>query len=93
MKANNNRLGTQDVERGMLSSSIGAFVKIAVLAVAVLLIFNAAGLEAWARQRPPSPVTEWLVSRASEWHTLMVRLGPADWYGAARTFLQQPREP
>jgi hypothetical protein len=70
-------LGTEELEQGLLPSPALDFVKIALVAVAMLLVFNSAALLDWTRQANPGPVIAALEGPAQRWHEAMVRLGTA----------------
>jgi len=53
------------------------FAKIAITAVALLLVFNSVALVDWTRQSRPGPVIAALGQPAERWHAAMERLGPA----------------
>jgi hypothetical protein len=46
-----------------------------LVAAAVLLVFNSAGLRSWARGLPGNPATDMLVVGADWWHSTMRRAG------------------
>lgn len=69
--------GTEELEQGLLPSPAVDFVKIAIVAVAMLLVFNSGALLDWTRQANPGPVIAALEGPAQRWHDAMVRLGTA----------------
>lgn len=56
----------QSIRRGVISMLVAA---------AVLLVFNSAGLRSWARGLPGNAVTDVLVEAADRWHGIMQRVG------------------
>lgn len=70
-------LGTEEMERGLRPSPALDFAKIAIVTVALLLVFNSAALLGWTQQSRPGPVIAALEAPAQHWHATMVRLGPA----------------
>lgn len=70
-------LGTEELERGLRPAPALDFVKIATVAVALLLLFNSVALVDWTRQSRPGPVIAALEEPALRWHSAMERLGTA----------------
>ena len=70
-------LGNEDLEAGMQPTAARDFAIIAVIAVAMLLIFNSRSLVEWTRQPQPGPGIAALEKPAVGWHDWMVQLGPA----------------
>lgn len=70
-------IGTKDLEKGLRASPTATFRTVAAIALMLLLLFNSAGLARWTQRLPSNPATAWLSERASDWHRLMLRLGPA----------------
>jgi hypothetical protein len=89
MSANETDVGTEDLEKGLRPAPASTFATILVVTLAMLLVFNSAGLDRWTRELPPGVVNAWLAARAAEWHGRMVRLGPARLYEAARHALDR----
>jgi hypothetical protein len=81
-------IGTHDLEKGMRTSPAATFATIATIAIAILLIFDSADLENWTRHLPHSTISSWLTDRASGWHRLMQRLGPATLFDDVRRKFQ-----
>lgn len=77
------RVGTQDLEKGLRASRASAFATIACNAILVLLVFNSAGLLRWTQQLPSHPASIWVAERAADWHRLM-QVSPAEMYEAIR---------
>ena len=71
------KLGTEELERGLRPAAVLDFAKIAVTAVALLLVFNSVALVDWTRQSRPGPVIAALEAPAVRWHAAMERLGTA----------------
>jgi hypothetical protein len=82
-------LGTEDLEAGMRPTRASDFAVIAVIAVAMLAVFNARSLVDWTRQPQPGPVIAALEGPAVAWHDLMVRLGPAAAFERLRQAVQR----
>lgn len=73
-----NELGTEELERGLRPAPALDFAKIAIVTVAMLLVFNSGALLDWTRQANPGPVViAALEGPAQRWHDAMVRLGTA----------------
>lgn len=77
-------LGTEELEAGMRPSSARDAAVIGLIAVGLLLIFNAGGLAAWTRTLPSNATAVWVAERAEAWHRTMQRLGPAAWFDRLR---------
>jgi hypothetical protein len=69
--------GTEELEQGLRPGAVLDFAKIAVTAVALLLVFNSVALVDWTRQSRPGPVIAALEAPALRWHAAMERLGTA----------------
>jgi hypothetical protein len=69
--------GTEELEQGLRPARVLDFAKIAITAVALLLVFNSIALLDWTRQSRPGPVIAALETPALRWHAAMERLGPA----------------
>jgi hypothetical protein len=63
--------GTEDLERGMRASPSSEFAVILPIVLAMLLIFNSAGLVRWTQQLPSGPASAWLAERASDFDRVM----------------------
>lgn len=48
-----------------------------LVACAVLLVFNSAGLQTWSRNLPGNAVTDQLADQADQWHDVMSQIGVA----------------
>jgi hypothetical protein len=83
------KVGTEDLETGMVPSRASSFVTIAVIAVGMLAIFNARSLVDWTRQPQPGPGIAALEEPAVAWHDWMVRLGPAAGFELLRQAVQR----
>ncbi len=83
------KVGTEDLEAGMLPSRASSFATIAVIAVALLAIFNARSLVEWTRQPQPGPGIAAFEKPAVAWHDWMVRLGPAAGFEELRQAVQR----
>jgi len=70
-------LGTHDLETGMRASRVGTVVPIMAIAVALLFVFNSAGLVRWTQNLPPSTFNTALSDAANAWHDAMTAAGPA----------------
>lgn len=70
-------LGTHDLETGMRASRVGTVVPIMAIAVALLFVFNSAGLVRWTQNLPPSRFNTALSDAANAWHDAMTAAGPA----------------
>jgi hypothetical protein len=86
--APDNGLGTKDLEKGLRPSPASAFLTPAAIVLMLLLVFNSAGLLRWTERLPANPATAWMADRASDWHRLMVRLGPAVAFDSLRRLLK-----
>ena len=82
-------LGKEDLEAGMRPTAARDFSIIAVIAVAMLLIFNSRSLVDWTRQPQPGPGIAALEQPAVAWHDWMVRLGPASTFERLRQSVQR----
>ena len=82
-------LGKEDLEAGMRPTRARDFAVIAVIAVAMLLIFNSRSLVEWTRQPQPGPGIAALEKPAVAWHDWMVRLGPAAGFEKLRQVVQR----
>jgi hypothetical protein len=74
---NDDAPGTRDLEAGMRPSTAGSFIPIATVAVALLFVFNSAGLVRWTENLPPSRFNTFLSDAANVWHDAMNAAGPA----------------
>ncbi len=83
------KVGTDDLEAGMLPSRASSFATIAVIAVALLAIFDARSLVEWTRQPQPGPGIAALDRPAVAWHDWMVWLGPAAGFEKLRQAVQR----
>lgn len=63
-----------------------------VVATAVLLTFNSAGLQTWTRNLDGNTMTDRWVTEADNWHNLMARLGFAGPKDAVQTAIAEIRE-
>jgi hypothetical protein len=81
-------LGTEDLEAGMRPTRARDFAVIAIIAVAMLLVFNSRSLVDWTRQPQPGPGIAALEKPAVVWHDWMVRLGPAAGFERLRQAVQ-----
>jgi hypothetical protein len=82
-------LGKEDLEAGMRPTRARDFAVIAVIAVAMLLIFNSRSLVEWTRQPQPGPGIAAFEKPAAAWHDWMVRLGPAAGFEKLRQVVQR----
>ena len=82
-------LGTEDLEAGMRPTRARDFAVVAIIAVAMLLVFNSRSLVDWTRQPQPGPGIAALESPAVAWHDWMVRLGPAAGFEKLRQMVQR----
>jgi hypothetical protein len=82
-------LGKEDLEAGMRPTRARDFAIIAVIAVAMLLVFNSRSLVEWTRQPQPGPGIAALEQPAVAWHDWMVRLGPAAGFEKLRQAVQR----
>jgi hypothetical protein len=73
----------------MRPTSARGFTVIAIIAVAMLLVFNSRSLVDWTRQPQPGPGIAALEKPAVAWHNLMVRLGPAAGFEKFRQAVQR----
>jgi hypothetical protein len=81
-------LGTEELEQGLRPGRAIDFAKIAIVTVAMLLVFNSGALLDWTRQPQPGPVIAALEGPAQRWHDTMVRLGTAGLFKRLRTLVQ-----
>ncbi|HEX2886793.1 hypothetical protein [Vineibacter terrae] len=70
-------LGTHDLEAGMRPSRARAFIPVMAITVALLFVFNSAGLVRWTQNLPPSQLGTALSDAANVWHDAMTWAGPA----------------
>ena len=77
-------LGTEELERGLRAGHARQVAVIGLIVVAMLLTVNSGGLARWTQSLPSTAVNAWLAERAADWHTLMLRLGPAATYERLR---------
>ncbi len=70
-------LGTQELEQGMHPGRAADVLRIALIALVLLLIFNASGLARWTQNLPSNAATAAIAEAASEWNDQMQNLGPA----------------
>jgi hypothetical protein len=82
-------LGTEDLEAGMRPTRARDLAVIAIIAVAMLLVFNSRSLVDWTRQPQPGPGIAALEKPAVAWHDWMVRLGPAAGFEELRQMVQR----
>jgi hypothetical protein len=82
-------LGTEDLEAGTRPTAAREFAVIAIIAVAMLLVFNSRSLVEWTRQPQPGPVIAALEKPAVAWHDWMTRLGPAAAFEKLRQTVQR----
>jgi hypothetical protein len=82
-------LGKEDLEAGMRPTRARDFAIIAVIAVAMLLVFNSRSLVEWTRQPQPGPGIAALEKPAAVWHDWMARLGPAAAFEKLRQAVQR----
>jgi hypothetical protein len=82
-------LGTEDLEAGTRPTAAREFAVIAIIAVAMLLVFNSRSLVEWTRQPQPGPVIAALEKPAVTWHDWMTRLGPAAAFEKLRQTVQR----
>ena len=77
-------LGTVELERGMHPGRARDVAWIGLIAVAMLLVFNAGGLAKWTQTLPSTATNAWVAEMAGAWHTLQRDLGPAKWFDDLR---------
>ena len=77
-------LGTHDLETGMRPSRAGSVVPIMAISVALLFVFNSAGLVRWTQNLPPSTLSTALSDAANVWHDAMTAAGPARVFAAVK---------
>ena len=70
-------LGTQELEQGMHPGRAADVLRIGLIAIAMLLVFNSGGLATWTQNLPSNSMSAALAEAASEWHRQMQNLGPA----------------
>ncbi|TXL71227.1 hypothetical protein FHP25_30840 [Vineibacter terrae] len=70
-------LGTHDLEAGMRPSRASAFIPVMAITVALLFVFNSAGLVRWTQNLPPGQLGTALSDAANVWHDAMTWAGPA----------------
>ncbi len=71
-------IGTQDLEKGLIASPSARFFAIAINAMLVLLLFNAAALRNWAERKPSSQASVWLLEAAIGLEDL-TKISPYEW--------------
>jgi len=81
-------LGTHDLETGMRPSRARAVVPIMAIAVALLFVFNSAGLVRWTQNLPPSTFNTALSDAANVWHDAMTATGPARLFEAVTNAIE-----
>lgn len=86
-------LGTEDMEKDMLPSSVRAFYLVAVLAAAILLIFNSQSLVDWTRQPQAGPGIDLLERPAVAWNDLMMRAGTQEYLLDAKRLAKKLLDP
>ncbi len=69
--------GALELERGMTPGRTRDALKIGLIAVAMLVVFNSAGLAKWTQSLPSNSVCAWLAETASDWDQAMRHWGPA----------------
>jgi hypothetical protein len=77
-------LGTHDLETGMRPSRAASLVPIMAISVALLFVFNSAGLVRWTQNLPPSRLSTALSDAANVWHDAMTAAGPARVFDAIK---------
>jgi hypothetical protein len=80
-------LGTLDLETGMRPSRFTVFIPVVMIAVALLFVFNSAGLVRWTQNLPPSRLNTALSDAANVWHDAMTAAGPARVFDAVKDAL------
>ena len=86
MRDQGHKVGTDDLEAGMLPSRARSFLVIAVIAVGLLAVFNARSLVDWARQPQPGPGIAALEKPAAAWTPeqvvdfMLTSMGAGDFY-------------
>jgi hypothetical protein len=80
-------LGTHDLEAGMRPSKRAALTPVMAIAVALLFVFNSAGLVRWTQNLPPSALATNLSDAANLWHEAMMAAGPARLFAAAKDLI------
>jgi hypothetical protein len=76
--------GTHDLEAGMRPSTLASFLPVAGIAVALLFVFNSAGLVRWTQNLPPGKAAVVLNEAANAWHDAMTVAGPARLFATAK---------
>ncbi len=77
-------LGTHDLEAGMRPSRVRSLVPVMAISVALLFVFNSAGLVRWTQNLPPSTLSTALSDAANVWHDAMTAAGPARIFEAVK---------
>ncbi len=77
-------IGTEELERSMRAGRARDVAIILGVVAVTLLVVNSGGLVKWTQALPSAPHNAWLAERAAEWHTVMRRLGPAEWFEKLR---------
>lgn len=77
-------LGTHELERGMAPGRARDVLKIGLIVIAMLLVFNAGGLAKWTQSLPSNAAYAWLAETASDWEQTMRRYGPAELFERLR---------
>lgn len=68
----------------MRPSRVAALVPVMAISVALLFVFNSAGLVRWTQNLPPSPLNTALSDAANAWHDAMTAAGPARLFAAIK---------
>jgi hypothetical protein len=89
MSGRRQALGTEDLETGMRSTRARDFAIIAIIGVAMLLVFNSRSLVEWTHQSQPGPGIAALERPAVTWHDWMIRLGSASAFEKLRQVVQR----
>jgi len=76
--------GTDDLERGMRAGRASHFAAIAGIVVLMLVTINSGGLARWTQSLPSTPLNLKLAEIAADWHSAMLRVGPAALYEQLR---------
>jgi hypothetical protein len=82
-------LGTEDLEDGMRPTRARDVVAIAVISVAMLLVFNPQSLVDWTRRQQDERLIATVGPAATSWNDLMERLGPARAFKQLRQTVQR----
>lgn len=77
-------LGTLDLEAGMRPSRMTALIPVMAISVALLFVFNSAGLVRWTQNLPPSQMNTALSNAANVWHDAMTAAGSARLFDAVK---------